>query len=184
VADAEAAAGRLIEALGALPQILAASPERIDAVAHDDRVVDAVAAFRGAMMHVLRMRMEERPLLPTSSAVRDYLKLQMATRTAEEVRVLYLTGRNDLIRDEVLTTGTLDQAPIFAREIVHRALDLGAANLILAHNHPSGDATPSAADVRLTKRLRDIALGLDLRVLDHLIVGRDGVTSMRAAGLI
>ena len=184
MADAEATAGRLIDALGPLPQILAAPARLIRQVSDDERVVRAVAAFRGAMTHVLRVRLEERPFLPDSRAVRDYLMLQMGGRTAEEVRVLYLTGRNDLIRDEVLTTGTLDQAPIYAREIVHRALDLGAANLILAHNHPSGDETPSEADVRLTKRLRDITRGLELCVLDHLVVGREGVTSMRAAGLI
>lgn len=136
------------------------------------------------MVYALRVELEDRPLLANSRSLKDYLMTTMAGETSESVRVLYLTVHNHLIRDEILSTGTLDHAPIYAREIIHRALELGAANLILAHNHPSGDEAPSRSDVRLTNNLIEVAGALSICVLDHLVVGRNAVSSMRRAGLL
>lgn len=135
------------------------------------------------MQHALALELAERPVIPDSKVLFDYLKTRMAHLNAEQFRVLYLTGQNSLIRDEVIAEGTLDMVHAHEREIIHRGLELGAANLVLAHNHPSGDSKPSEADIRFTKRLQAVAVPLALWVLDHVVVGRENCTSMRMHGL-
>lgn len=136
------------------------------------------------MQHALHVELAARPILSNDRLLHDYLRAEMAFRTAEQVRVLYLTGHNHLIRDEVTAEGTLDEAWAYPREVIHRALELGAAKLILVHNHPAGDPTPSEGDRKMTRRLSDVAKGLNLLVVDHVIVGRDKCFSMLAHGLM
>lgn len=124
------------------------------------------------------------PLFASSQAVADYLMLGMSHLRYEQVRVLFLTVRNALIADEVVARGTVDQAPIYPREILKCALDIGAAGIVVAHNHPSGDRTPSAADVRASLALREGGEALGVTLLDHLILARSGWTSLRAEGHI
>jgi DNA repair protein RadC len=114
----------------------------------------------------------------------DYLRADMAHLTIERVRVLYLNSKNMLIRDEIASEGSIDQAAIYIREVVKRAIDLGATAIVLVHNHPSGDSAPSRQDISMTREIADVGKKLGISVHDHVIIGRDGFTSMRSAGLI
>lgn len=136
------------------------------------------------MLEILRQRATARPIISTSAALLDYLRASMADLPAELLRVLYLDGRNGLIADEVLGLGTIDQAPAYPREIMRLALEHGACALILVHNHPSGDPTPSKRDIQVTRNIAEAGRWLDMKVHDHLVVGRDGWTSFRSMGLL
>lgn len=119
-----------------------------------------------------------------SSVLMNYLKADMAFSPVECVRVLHLNSRNMLIRDEMIARGTVDAVAIYSREIIARALELGSSALILAHNHPGGDPSPSAEDVRLTKGLVIAAGAFDIQVHDHVIVATEGFSSMRQMRLL
>jgi DNA repair protein RadC len=139
----------------------------------------ALAARRFA-----RAQASAQPVLASWAALISYLTIDMAHLTVERVRVLYLDSKNRLIRDEHVTDGSLDEAAIHPREVIRRALDLGAASLILVHNHPSGSPEPSRADIQITQRIAEAGRLLGIEVHDHVIIGREGHSSMRAAGLI
>ncbi len=143
-----------------------------------------LATLRAAMLHALRQEALEAPVLGTSEAVAAYLFAAMAHEPAEQLRVLYLNTRNRLLRDETVIEGSINIAPIYPREIVKRALEVGATALILAHNHPSGDPTPSREDVRVTRMVAAAAEALDIKLHDHVIVARSGWISLRAAGYL
>lgn len=108
----------------------------------------------------------------------------MAHHAIERVRVLHLNARNMLIRDELMNEGSVDEAPVYVREVVRRAIDLGSAAIILVHNHPSGDPSPSRADIEITRQIAEAGKRLGIAVHDHIIIGTDGHTSLRAQGLI
>lgn len=182
ISDPKSVANNLIEALGSLPEVLATKDTRLSQLTGDDRVAAAISSFNDAMYYCLRLELEARPILPNTTALNDYLRVVMAGLTSETVRILYLTGQNALIMDEVIGLGSLDQVSVQPREIVHRALDLSAANIIIVHNHPSGDPHPSRSDIRWTKRLNHVASGLNICVLDHVVIGRGMNTSMRQLG--
>ena len=143
-----------------------------------------LVAMRVAMLHSLRTRLSESPILSTSEALTNYLFASMAYNGIEHLRVLFLNSSNCLLRDELMSRGTVNQAPLYPREILKRALELGATALILVHNHPSGDPTPCQADVKATAHLVAAARTLDIAVHDHLIVARTGWRSLRAEGLV
>jgi DNA repair protein RadC len=124
------------------------------------------------------------PILASWQALLDYLRADMAHLTTERVRVLYLNSKNQMMRDEIAGEGSIDQAPIYVREVIRRAIDLGAAAIILVHNHPSGDCAPSRQDIALTREIMDAGKKLGISVHDHVIIGKDGHSSMRSAGLI
>ena len=124
-----------------------------------------------------------RECLSSCALVLGYLKSAMAFESNEQFRVLFLDKKNKLIADEVMQRGTIDHVPVYPREVAKRALELGATAIILSHNHPSGDPTPSRADVEMTKTLRDTLKPLGVAIHDHVIVGRDGHLSMKAGGL-
>ena len=113
-----------------------------------------------------------------------YLRLAMQDQSTEQVRLLFLDKKNALIADEVMQQGTVDQAPVYPREVVKRVLELGATAIILVHNHPSGDPTPSNADIKMTRTIADIAEPIGVAVHDHIIVGKDGHASLRELHLI
>ncbi len=125
-----------------------------------------------------------RPILATSKAVIEYLTAAMAHLVCEQVRVLFLGTTHKLVADRIVSIGTIDEAPIYPREIVKIALDVGAAGLIIAHNHPSGDPNPSRADIENTKQLMAACRGVQLVVHDHIVIAAEGWMSMRASGLI
>jgi len=124
------------------------------------------------------------PILSSWSALLDYCTTQMAFNNVEQFRILFLDKKNRLIADEVQQTGTVDHTPVYPREVIKRALELSATALILVHNHPSGDPTPSSADVQMTRQINDIARPLGITVHDHIIIGKAAHASMRGLKLL
>jgi DNA repair protein RadC len=143
-----------------------------------------LGVVHAAMLQSLRREMLSKPVLGSAKGVIDYLRFDMAFAPVEQFRVLFLNRRNHLLRDEVMGRGTIGEAPIYPREVIRRALDLGATALLLVHNHPSGDPTPSQADVLVTQRIIRAAKELDISVHDHILVARSGWRSFRQEGLM
>jgi DNA repair protein RadC len=131
-----------------------------------------------------RQQVREQPVLGSWQALIDYLTIDMAHLTLERVRVLYLNSKNMLILDDLVGDGSIDEAAIHPREVIRRALDIGATALILVHNHPSGSPQPSRADIDITNRIAEAGRLLGISVHDHVIIGREGHVSLRAKGLI
>ena len=173
----------LIEAFGSLTEALA------QPLADLARLVSADAAGRITVIHDLARRalegpLRRRPVLSSWPAVVAYLKLVLAGVPREEFRVLFLDKKNQLIADEVMGKGTVDHAPVYPREVVRRALELNASALIIAHNHPSGDPTPSAADIQMTRDVVEATRALRIAVHDHIIVGAGDTASLKMLGLM
>lgn len=137
-----------------------------------------------AARRLARSQIQDQPLLGSWQALIDYLAIDMAHLNVERVRVLYLNAQNRLIRDEHVGDGSLDEAAIHPREVIKRALELGAAAIILVHNHPSGNPEPSRADIQITNRIAEAGRLLGVTVHDHIIVGRSGHVSLRSKGVI
>jgi DNA repair protein RadC len=144
----------------------------------------ALKIIQAAALRLLREPVRKQPILASWQSLLDYLRADMAHLTIERVRVLYLNGKNQLIRDDIASEGSLDQTAIYTREIIRRAIDLGAAAIILVHNHPSGDSAPSRQDINMTREIAEAGKRLGISVHDHIIVGKDGFSSMRSAGLL
>jgi DNA repair protein RadC len=183
--DVKPLAKALIQHFGGYAEAISAPRVRLlevegasDAVATQLKIVEA-AALRLAKARVLH-----RPALSSWAALIDYCTAAMARSGREEFRVLFLDRKNTLIADEVQSTGTIDHTPVYPREIVKRALELSASALILVHNHPSGDPTPSRADIDMTRAIQDAAKALKIALHDHLIVGRSGHASFKTLGLL
>ena len=136
-----------------------------------------------ATKRITRGETRDRPVISSWTALLAYVRVALAHEAREQFRVLFLDRKNQLIADEVMNQGTVDHAPVYPREIMRRALELSASSVILVHNHPSGDPTPSRADIDMTKQVVDAGRPLKIQVHDHLIVGRDGVASFKALGL-
>ena len=140
--------------------------------------------MRAAALRLMRGEVLERPVLASWRQVLDYCRASMGFEAKEQFRILFLDKRNQLIADEVQQTGTVDHTPVYPREVIKRALELSATAIILVHNHPSGDPTPSGADIQMTKSIIDIAGPLGISVHDHIIVGRGGHASLKGMRLI
>jgi DNA repair protein RadC len=140
--------------------------------------------IRAAMLHALREQVLLGPTIGSTAQLAEYLRFDMAHHALEQVRVLFLASGNRLIADEVIAPGSVDSAPLLTRPILVRALDIGAAGLIIIHNHPGGDPKPSQADILATRELVYACKPLDIAVHDHLIVAKAGWTSLRLEGLI
>ena len=141
-------------------------------------------AVHEASRRVSMAEVERRPVISSWTALLDYVRAAVQHEPREQFRVLFLDKKNQLIRDEVMNRGTVDHAPVYPREVVRRALELSASAVILVHNHPSGDPSPSAADIAVTKEVVAAARTLGVAVHDHLIVGRHGVESLKGRGLM
>ncbi|WP_207093016.1 DNA repair protein RadC [Novosphingobium sp. PY1] len=170
--------GSLAGVLQAAPRTLAAHPGMGEASAVALRIA-TVAATRLA-----RQKVREAPVIGSWQALIDYLTIDMAHLTLERVRVLYLNAKNMLILDDLVGEGSIDEAAIHPREVIRRALDLGATALIIVHNHPSGSPEPSRADIDVTNRIAEAGRLLGVTVHDHVVIGREGHVSLRAKGLI
>ena len=144
----------------------------------------AIKIAHAAALRLLHGAVAARPVLGNWQALLDYLHADMAHHAIERFRVLHLNTRNMLIRDEVMSQGSIDQASVHVREVIRRAIDLGAAAIILVHNHPSGDPAPSRADIDITRAIADAARPLGIAVHDHIVIGAQGHVSLRAKGLI
>lgn len=149
-----------------------------------DAGVRHLCAVHEALRSALRANINRRPILSSGQAVADYLMVTIGHRRTERIQVLFLDAANHLIADETMSSGTTDAAAIYPREVIHRALELGATALILAHNHPSGDPRPSPQDVAVTRSLGNAGQALSIAVHDHIIVSPGGCFSMRAEGLL
>lgn len=136
------------------------------------------------MSLALREAVTDGPILGSSAAVLDYLRISLGSVVREEFRTLFLNARHELLAEETTSTGTVDAAPFYPREIIGRAIELGATSLIVAHNHPSGDPSPSREDLACTLRLARLCDALDIELIDHVVVARGTTTSMRAVGLL
>lgn len=147
-------------------------------------LVDLLIAVRPLVGELLKAEMLDAPVLPDNRAAIRYLHAMMAHEPAEQVRVLYLDAKNRILRDEVAARGSVTKTDIFPREIVRRALDLGATGLIMAHNHPSGDPEPSRHDLTATRAVADAAKLFDLVLHDHIVLGRGGYRSLREEGYL
>ena len=169
---------------GSFTEVLGAPAERLREVPGiGDAVVTELKLMEAAAQRYARGQVNERQVLSSWDAVLDYCRASMAFDTREQFRILFLDKRNGLIADEIQQTGTVDHTPVYPREVVKRALEHSASAIILVHNHPSGDPTPSRADIEMTKVIAGIAKPLGIALHDHIIVGRQGHTSFRAEKL-
>jgi DNA repair protein RadC len=161
-------------------EIVNAPPERLKEVKGvGDSVVFQLKLVRAAALRFMRRELQERPVFASWEAVLAYCHARVALQPKEEFLILFLDKRNRLIEAEVQQSGTVDHTPVYPREVVKRALELSASSIILVHNHPSGDTTPSKADIEMTRIIAEAAKPLGITVHDHLIVGRHGYTSMK-----
>ena len=177
-------ASRLVSRYGSIGATLSQSAEGVAEISGSGLAAALVLAARQMMIEVRRDQIRRRPIIASGAALKNYLCAIAGASPREELRILFLDARQHLIRDEVFATGTVDEVPILPREIMRRALELGASGLILAHNHPSGDATPSQSDIAETRRVAHAARTLGIVLHDHVIVARAEWTSMRTLGLI
>ena len=183
--DTKPLARTLMAEYGSIGALLNADPATLAQV--DGMGEGAVAAIKiaeAAALRLLRAAVLTRPVLSNWQALLDYLHADMAHRGTERVRVLHLDTKNRLVRDELVSEGSIDQAALYVREVVKRALELNSAAIILVHNHPSGDPKPSRADIALTRDIIDACRPLGLAVHDHIIIGSSGHASLKALGLI
>lgn len=183
--DVKPLARRLLDTFGDFNRVLSAPPARIAAVAGAGAaVVLELKIVEAAAQRLARARVMHQPVISSWNALIDYCHTAMAHRETEQFRVLYLDRKNTLIADEAQASGTVDHVPVYPREVVKRALELNASALILVHNHPSGDPTPSQADIAMTEQVRAAAEALSITLHDHLIVGKERELSFRAEGYL
>ncbi|CAM8670550.1 RadC DNA repair proteins [Sphingobium cupriresistens] len=149
-----------------------------------DTSIAAIKIVQATMLRALRNEVAARPVLASWQALLDYLRADMAHLSVERVRVLHLNSRNMLIRDDHMGDGSIDQAAIYVREVIKRAMELGSAALILVHNHPSGDPSPSRQDIDITRQIVEAGKRLGISVHDHIIMAASGHASLRAQGLL
>ena len=170
--------GTFAEAMNAPDELLREVPGIGEAAVGELKLV------RAAALRLMRGEVLERPVLGSWQTVIDYCRATMGFENKEQFRILFLDKRNQIIADEVQQTGTVDHTPVYVREVVKRALELSATAIVLAHNHPSGDPTPSKADIEMTKQIVSAAKPLGVVVHDHIVVGEKGRASFRGLGLI
>lgn len=183
--DTKPLAKALLKRFGSFAEVIAAPRERLleipgvgESVANHLKIVEAAA------QRLAKTKVMGRPALSSWAALLDYCTAAMARSEKEEFRVLFLDRKNHLIANEVQNRGTVDHTPVYPREIVKRALELGASSIILVHNHPSGDPTPSKADIAMTREVTGAAKALGIALHDHLVIGRGGHSSFKSLGLL
>jgi DNA repair protein RadC len=183
--DTKPLAKQLIAEFGTVSAVLAATPAALARVPGlGDTGIAALKFVQAAVVRSLRDAVVGRPVLGSWQAVLDYLHADMAHGAIERFRVLFLDGRNTLIRSELMSEGTVNQTPVYVREVMKRALELGATAIVLAHNHPSGDPKPSRDDIEITGRIAAAGQHLGVIVHDHVIIGTRGHSSLKSLGLL
>lgn len=183
--DMKAEAKRLLGLFGnSFARLLNADLAALRAAGLTDAQIGPIVLAREAATRLTRAAMAEKPILSNWQALLDYAQVAQGEAPVEQFRVLFLDRKNALLKDELQQRGTIDQTPVFPREVVKRALELGASALILVHNHPSGDVKPSRADIEMTRQVRDAAKALGIALHDHVIVGRGKHASLKSMGLI
>ena len=183
--DTKPLAKRLLARFGSFAAVVSAAPERLKEVPGcGERAIDEIKLVRAAALRLMKGEVMGRPVLGSWNAVVAYLRAAQGHDTRESLRILFLDKKNQLIADEVQQEGTVDHAPVYIREVVRRAIELAATAIILVHNHPSGDPTPSKADIEMTRQIIDAGKPLGVLVHDHIIVGRNGHSSLKGLRLI
>jgi len=183
--DTKPLAKALIDKFGGLSEVLNAEAARLLEVSGiKDRAVTELRLAREAGLRLTQANIKKKDIIGSWAALLDYCTAAMAHNPVEQFRILFLDRKNHLIADEVQQKGTIDHTPVYPREVAKRALELNASALILVHNHPSGDPTPSNADIEMTKRIVETAKPLGIEVHDHLVVGKGRHASFRSLGLI
>jgi DNA repair protein RadC len=183
--DVKPLAKGLIATFGSFADAIAAPIEKLTAIdGIKEKTAIQLKVIEAAALRLSKTRLINRPVLSSWNALLDYCASAMARAEREEFRVLFLDRKNVLIADEIQSQGTIDHTPVYPREIMRRALEHSASALILVHNHPSGDPTPSRADIDMTREIVEAAKSLRITIHDHLVVGRGGTASFKALGLL
>jgi len=183
--DTKPLAKKLLRDFGGFGALMTADAEAIARVGGiSENAVAALKTAHAAALRLLKDGVRERPVLSSWQALLDYLRADMAHEGIERVRILFLNAKNVLIADEKMWEGSVDESAVHIREIMRRALDLHATAIIVVHNHPSGDPSPSQQDIRLTRDLAEAGRHLNITLHDHIIVGASGHVSLRGEGLI
>jgi DNA repair protein RadC len=182
--DTKPLAKKLLERFGTLGDVFAAEAAQLREFEIDQRTLVLFRAVREAGRRLAERKVKDMPVLTNWQQLLDYCHAALAHEKTEQFRILFLDRKNVLIADEVQQRGTIDHTPVYPREVVKRALELGAAALILVHNHPSGDPKPSRDDIEMTKEIRRAAEALGISIHDHLVIGRKGHASFRSLGLL
>jgi DNA repair protein RadC len=183
--DVKPLAKALLKRFGSFAETIAAAPERLMEVSGiGETAALQIKLVEAAVHRATRASVAQRQVLSSWGALMDYCRATMAFAEREEFRILFLDKRNQLIADEVQQRGTVDHTPVYPREVIRRALELSATAIILAHNHPSGDPTPSQADIRMTREIVEIAQPLGIALHDHVIIAKNGHVSFKGRGLL
>lgn len=183
--DTKPLAKALLKEFGGLAGLFAADAQALRRVkGMGDSAIAALRIASATAVRLAKAEIESKPVLANWQALLDYLRAAMAAAPVEQVRVLHLNTRNMLIRDELMAEGSIDQAPVYVREIAKRAMDLGSAAVILVHNHPSGDPTPSRADIDITRQVISALKPLGIAVHDHIVMGANEHASLKSLGLM
>ena len=183
--DVKPLAKALLAKFGSFAEVVSAPPARLAEVAGlGENAIGELKIIQAAAQQLARGEVKRRPVLSSWSSVLDYCRSIMAFADKEQFRVLFLDKRNQLIADEVQQVRTVDHTPVYPREVVKRALELSATALILVHNHPSGDPTPSQADIQMTQSIIDVGRPLNIAVHDHIVVGKEGHACFKGLKLI
>jgi DNA repair protein RadC len=183
--DVKPLAKELIKRFGGFAEVLAAPVERlVEVKGVGEETALELKVVHAAGIKLTQQRVLKRPVISSWSDLLAYCRAAMADDSVEQFRVLFLDRKNILIADEVQQRGTIDHTPVYPREVVKRALELGASAIILAHNHPSGDPTPSRADIEMTRQISDAARALGIRIHDHLVIGKNSEASFKSLGLL
>ena len=183
--DTKPLAKSLIRHFGTLGDVLSASVDELRVVdGVGEAAIAAIAVVREAARRLAATQIADKPLLSSFDALLEYCRIHISHAKIEEFHVLFLDTKNRLLKHERQGVGTVDQAPVYVREVLRRALELGASNMIMLHNHPSGDPTPSRADIEITNRVIEAGQPLGVKVHDHLVIGKSGHVSLKSRGLI
>jgi DNA repair protein RadC len=183
--DVKPLAKELLQKFGSFAEVISAPAARLaETEGLGEAAIAELKIVQAAANRLARGEVRKRPVLASWSAVLDYCRGIMAFADKEQFRILFLDKRNQLIADELQQVGTVDHTPVYPREVVKRALELSATAIILVHNHPSGDPTPSRADIQMTQAIVEVAKPLGIAVHDHIIVGKEGHASFKGLKLI
>jgi DNA repair protein RadC len=183
--DVKPLAKALLARFGGLGAVLGASIAELKTVPGIGQAAATdLKLLHEATVRIGRHKVSKRPVISSWNALLAYVRVALANEPREQFRLLFLDKKNQLIADEVQNHGTVDHAPVYPREVMRRALELSASSIILVHNHPSGDPTPSGADIDMTRQIVEAGRALKIGVHDHLVVGREGVASFKALGLL
>jgi DNA repair protein RadC len=182
--DVKPLAKRLVKDFGTFAAVISAPRDALIAAGLKDSTVDTFKIVRDSALRLARQEVINRPVLSSWQKVLDYCRARLAHEPTERFHILFLDRKNVLIADEEQQRGTVDHTPVYPREVVKRALELGASAIIMVHNHPSGDPTPSKADIAMTREVAKAAETLGLTVHDHIVIGRAGHASFKGMGLL